>query len=294
VKAVALAWLAVLGCGTTPEPEPDPPPLLDTVWGAAIHRGDLIVAVPGTGGYTGLGALIDNAVDPTQPGLPVVDGRGVNAIVLEQAIGAAQRAGFSTAELEAGAVTLGLWGAGVVKTRAFAYTSLGGLHVQFAILGGESTCAVGEVPQNILHYQRDSADKDADDLYVRTQAFLSEHPAPSVTIVAHSWGGAVVEWLVMNRAAFVERHGALPIAFIVAAGVPGAIAGATFFGPTLRTVDGTRVYETDRPDDPVHALDPSGDIEGHQYDIVVGDRFLGSYGITTTELSCRGVAGPCG
>jgi pimeloyl-ACP methyl ester carboxylesterase len=59
--------------------------------------------------------------------------------------------------------------------------------------------------------------------------------ARKVTLVSHSWGGAVAEYLVLNRATFVKRHGDTMLAFVVAADVPGAIAGAQFLEPTLRS-----------------------------------------------------------
>jgi hypothetical protein len=66
-----------------------------------------------------------------------------------------------------------------------------------------------------------------------------------------------------------------------------------FAGPSFRDIGAGSLYETDRPDDPVHAMNPSGNGEGHQYSILVGDDFLGSYGVTTFELACHGVAGAC-
>jgi hypothetical protein len=45
-------------------------------------------------------------------------------------------------------------------------------------------------------------------------------------------------------------------------------------------------------------MNPSGNGDGHQYDILFGDAyrgdFHGSYGITTTDISCRGTPGACG
>jgi hypothetical protein len=55
----------------------------------------------------------------------------------------------------------------------------------------------------------------------------------------------------------------------------------------------TLVYEVDRPDDPVHTLNTHGNGDGHMYTILIGDEFIGSYGITTNELACAGVAGEC-
>src|SRR5882672_675366 len=109
------AWLAA--CATPGAPIASDPPTIETIWQQVIRPGDLIVAVPGTGGYTDLGAWIDAAYDPAHPSaLPVIDGRvEINPIVLEQAIAAATRAGLSSTEIEAGAVALGLWGSGATK-----------------------------------------------------------------------------------------------------------------------------------------------------------------------------------
>jgi hypothetical protein len=67
----------------------------------------------------------------------------------------------------------------------------------------------------------------------------------------------------------------------------------SFAGPGLRDVTDGHLYEVDRPDDPVHMLSPSGNGGGHQYDILFGTDFQGSYGVTTDELSCDGVPGAC-
>ena len=273
-----LAGSIVLAACAAPHAS-EPPQPIDVVWGESIQPGDTIVAVPGTGGYTLLGAYID-AASP-----PVIDwhtNHDLNPIVLEQAIGAAERAGISDADIEGGAVSFGLWGAGVTSTDHFTYRSLGGLTVQFTVLGGESVCAVGAAFQNILNYTKDSADKDARDLYARLP------PDTRITIVSHSWGGAVSEYLVQEIAKDDPR-----IPFVVAAGVPPALLDYSFPGPGLRPVGTASVYEVDRPDDPIHTLHVSWDIEGHQYDIMYGDQFQGSYGITTDELSCHGVPGPC-
>lgn len=258
-------------------PEPQP---IDVIWGESIQPGDTIVAVPGTGGYTLLGAFIDAAApDPidqrTNPSL--------NPIVLEQAIAAAQRAGIADADLEAGVIHFGLWGAGVTKTSHFTYHSLGGLTVGFDVLGGKSICAVGDATNNLFNYTKDNADADARDLYARLPA-----AAQRITIVSHSWGGAVAEYLLEEIAKNDPR---LP--FVVAAGVPGLIAGYNLVGPGLRPVGSASLYEVDRPDDPIHTLHLAWDIEGHQYDIMIGDTFEGSYGITTEELSCHRIPGPC-
>jgi hypothetical protein len=286
-----MRWTAVFLCAcATPGAAVDEPNPLDAVWGQAIRPGDMIVAVPGTGGYTTLGAWIDAAVDAEHP-IPTVDGRtNINPIVLEQALGAMRRAEFTNLEIATGKVTLALWGAGVTKATAFDYKSLDGQTVRFAVLGGTSVCADGTLVDNLTHYNRDDLDADARDLWMRTQA---SHPA-GVTIVSHSWGGAVAEYVAMNRAAL---DGDIDLRFVVAAGVPAMVVGYQLLGPDLRDVTSgarsTPVYEVDRPDDMVHNLDPSGDLESHQYDIMFGDVFRGSYGITTDELSCHGIPGPC-
>ena len=282
------------GCAATGPADALPQPL-DVVWGMSIQPGDLIIAVPGTGGYTGLGAWIDAAVDAQHP-IPTIDGRAnVNPIVLEQAIAASQRAELTNLEIADGTVALALWGAGVTKTSAFRYHSLAGLTVRFDVLGGESVCAVGALLDNLGNYNRDNLDRDARDLWQRARAWLAQHPAARITLVAHSWGGAVAEYVAMNRATLEAEIGPLggELAFVVAAGVPASVVGYQLLGPALRDVDTTSVYETDRPDDMVHNLDPSGDIESHQYDIMYGDVFQGSYGIATDELSCHGIPGPC-
>ena len=282
-----LAVLVVLAaCAAEPAP-PDPPAPLDVIWGEAIHPGDTIVAVPGTGGYTLLGAFIDQAAATAPAGTtPVIDwhtNHDLNPIVLEQAIAAAERAGISDADLETGALSLGLWGAGVTRTDRFTYRSLAGLTVSFDVLGGKSICAVGAAPENLLNYTRDSADTDARDLLARLPA-----GATRISIVSHSWGGAVSEYLVQELARGDPRF-----QLVVAAGVPGFIVGYAGDGPGLRPVGTASLYEVDRPDDPIHTMHLSWDIEGHEYDIMYGDQFQGSYGITTEELSCHGVPGPC-
>ena len=285
-----LACLVLVAACTAEPPPPDLPQPLDVVWGQSIRPGDVIVAVPGTGGYTLLGAFIDAAVDPAQPDAPpVIDQRttpDLNPIVLEQAIAAAQRAGLSDAEIEQGAVAMGLWGAGVTKAGRFDYHSLGGLTVRFDVIGGRSVCADGSLPENLLHYTKDNADADARDLATRIATYLGGSTR-QVTVVSHSWGGAVSEYFVQNLAT-----PGVP-AFVIAAGVPPGVPGYDFAGPGLRPVAAASLYEVDRPDDPVHALDFGWDLEGHQYDIVIAGQFVGSYGITTEELSCHGNPGPC-
>jgi len=292
------------GCAMADAPPVAPPDPLDTVWAEQIHNGDLIVAVPGTGAYDNLGQFVDAAVDATHP-IPTLDGRvDINPISLEQGLAAAHRAGFSDGELQSGALTFAVWGIGATKATAFTYLSLGGLRVRFEILGGKSICAVGALPQNLLHYTHDNVDADARDLYARIQTFLAQHPAPHVILAAHSWGGAVAEYVTKNLATLHDDLGPLgdsTLAFTVAAGVPAMIVGDSFQGPGYKVVESqhgatelrTTCVEVDRPDDPVHMLQLSYDIEGHQYDIMYGDAFQGSYGITTLELSCHGAPGAC-
>lgn len=270
----ALPLILLVGCTDPKAPPPGPLPI-DLVWSASIQPGDLIVAVPGTGAYTGLGAYLDQST--------TIDGRtnhGLNPIVLEQAIAAAQRAGIADVDIEGGAVELALFGAGTRAT-AFTYTSLGGLTVHFDVLGGKVAVANGTITDNLTNYTRDNIDADARDLAARIAA-----RGLRTTVVAHSYGGAVAEYL-------IEQLPDPQRVFTVAAGVPALVIGYKFAGPGLRDVGDAKLYETDRPDDMVHNLNPSGNIEGHQYDIVFGDAFQGSYGITTMELSCHGVPGPC-
>jgi hypothetical protein len=265
----------VAGCAKSPHPAPEPPLPIDAIWAASIQPGDLIVAVPGTGAHDNVGQPIDAAGDA------VVDARAdaqLNPIVLEQAIAAATRAGISTDDL-----TFALWGSGATRSH-FTYRGLGGITVPFVVIGGQNACAVGALPQNILNYTRDNADADARDLLARIAKLGS---SGQVTIVSHSWGGAVAEHVLLNDLEDAS------LTFVVAAGVPKAIVGERFVGPGLRPEGAASLYEVDRPDDPVHALDFAWDIEGHQYDIMWGDTFEGSYGITTSELSCHRQPGPC-
>ena len=306
--ALALVLVCV-GCATDPdEPpaEPGPQPL-DVVWSQSIHAGDLIVLVPGTGSYNYLAQPIEAL--PTANPL-VVDVRQVapvagDAIVFEQAIGAAHRAGFSNADLEAGALTFGMWGAGFTKLDSFVYVSYEGIHLPIVVLGGENTCATGSIFADLLHYDTTDALTDANDLYAKIQAWLAANPSTTgsprnVVIASHSWGGAVSEYLGDKLSQVEAIHGPLAdtggiaaMPFTIAAGVPSFILSYSLAGPGMRPFNKGYLYEIDRPDDPVHALDPSGDSDGHQYDILFGDAFQGSYGVTTMELSCAGVPGEC-
>jgi hypothetical protein len=300
-------WRLVLlasGCAVAVEPPPEPPlPVpIETVWTDTIHAGDLIALVPGTGSYDFLPATIE----PLSGEQPVVDVRAFpkvadDAIVFEQAIAAAHRAGFSNADLEAGALTFGLWGAGFTRLHSFVYVSYDGIHLPIEILGGASACAHGRVVDNLLSYTTANIEHDARALYVAIQTWLAAHPGGNAVVASHSYGGAVAEYLAFELPTIAERLGPLAngatIPFTIAAGVPALVVGYQFAGPSFRTLDGRALYEIDRPDDPVHAMNPSGNPDGHQYDILIGDaylgRYAGAYGITTTELSCRGVPGEC-
>ncbi len=266
-----LPLLAVAACAAPPAVPAAPLPI-DAIWAQAIRPGDLVVAVPGTGAFDNLGTFVDQSATLDHRTNPAL-----NPIALEQAIAAAQRAG-----VDPNAVELAVWGSGATKRDSFTYQSLGGVTVTFHVLGGQNSCAVGPISDNVLKYTRDNADLDARDLAMR----IAGRPE-QVTIVAHSWGGAVAEHLAMNEL------GDASLVFVAAAGVPAQILGEPMMGPKMRPFGGVQLYEVDRPDDPVHALDFQWDLEGHQYDIMWGDDFRGSYGITTEDLSCHGQPGPC-
>lgn len=300
VLSAALASGCVVAVDAPPEP-PLPVPI-ETAWLESIHRGDLIALVPGTGSYDYLPATIE----PLAGDRPVVDVRAFpkvadDAIVFEQGIAAARRAGLSSADLEAGALTFGLWGAGFTRLHSFIYVSYEGIHLPIEILGGASACAYGRVIDNLLNYTTSSIERDALALYGAIQTWTAAHPGGNVVVASHSYGGAVAEYLAFELPTIEERSGPLAadaqIGLTIAAGVPALVVGYAFAGPSFRTLDGRRLYEIDRPDDPVHAMNPSGNPDGHQYDILIGDaylgRYAGAYGVTTTELSCRGVPGAC-
>jgi hypothetical protein len=308
----ALAVVAVLaGCATNSIESGTPPPQpIDTVWADSIRAGDLIAMVPGTGSYQYLGAPIEAVAASTNSTSPTIDVRqnatvAGDAIVLEQAIAAAQRAGFTAADLEAGKLTFGMWGAGFTTLQSFEYLSYDGIQIHVVNLGGENSCATGSIFANLLGYNATDATSDANDLYAKIQAYLAANPSSTgaprnVIVTSHSWGGAVAEYMRDQIDQVVAVHGALgdtggiaQMPFTIAAGVPGFILGATLAGPGLHTAPDGLLYEIDRPDDPVHAMDPSGDGDGHQYDILIGSDFLGSYGVTTEQLACAGVAGEC-
>ena len=299
--------LCVAGCTADEPVGPELPRPIDTVWARTIHPGDLFALVPGTGSFDYFAAVID----PMPDAVPEVGARtdpkiADDAVVLEQAIAAAHRAGIADAQLEDGTLQFAIWGVGFTGPHtSFVYTSWEGLRIPVAILGGTSRCAHGGVTENLLAYNRDNANADAVDLYAKLQAWLPAHPsvtgAPRDVIVAsHSWGGAVAEYLAFERATIESAHGPLADAggtatldFTIAMGVPAFILDYTFAGPTLRDLSEGTLYEVDRPDDPVHAMHPGGNGWGHEYDITFGDEFRGSYGITTDELSCDGVPGAC-
>jgi hypothetical protein len=302
--------LALAACATDPVPTPAGPDPFERVWAASIRPGDLVIGVPGTGGYDTLGIHIEAPFDPAHPdALVEFDGRRyVGSVeVLEGAIAAAERAGFSAEALESGAVTLGLWGAGITKIPAFLYHSVGGLAVRFEVLGGTSVCASGSIPANLLNYNGGNAERDATDLHQRTATWLAAHPGTgprNVTLVSHSWGGVVAEYAATFAATLAARHGPWPdaqLAFTISGGIPAIIPNFPTLGPGFRTVTSSdadqhaavAAYEVNRPDDPVNTFDPQGNGGGHHYVIMIGDDYRGWYGITTDELACDGVAGQC-
>jgi hypothetical protein len=304
-----LPFLAIAtACATDPEP-PVPPGAteLQRVWAETIRPGDAIVAVPGTGGYSTFGVHVEAVIDPARPG-DVFDGRtyegGVNT--LEAAIASARRAGISGEELEAGAVDLAVWGAGITKLTSFRYRSIEGFEVTFDVIGGTSVCADGGVVENLGSYNEGGADTDADDLHRRVAQWLAGEGRAdrNVVLAGHSWGAVVAEYLASRFATYQSANGAWPgatLAFVVAGGVPAFVPGFRTLGPGIRTVtseafDGpavVRTYEVTRPDDPIRTLNPLGNGSGHHYIIRVGEQYLGWYGITTDELSCEGVPGRC-
>jgi hypothetical protein len=290
---------ALSACTDDLAPPPEPSGTqLDKAWAASIQHGDLIVVVPGTSAVSGLGERIRRSGTD-------FDARAHIVFVdpIEGAVAAAQRAGITDEDLEAGAVTFGLWGAGLDGIERFTYVSAGGLRIPFEVIGGATVCGVGGVPENIGNYNAGNADVDARDLYTRTQTWLAAHPATNVSFVAHSWGGIVAQFFATHLATLVDELGPLAAnpALVVAAGVPSILPGFTPHGPGFRTVDskgdvGTaaiKSYEIDRPDDPAHSFDPADPGEGHHYVIMFGAEYRGFYGITTDELSCGDIPGIC-
>ena len=301
VRVALLAIVLAAACTEGAPPGPPLPDPLDTIWGEAIHPGDVIVLVPGTGSHDHL-AL---AIDPLPGDTPLVDVRALPDVALyagvfEQAIGAAHRAGIADADLETGALPIVVWGVGFTRVTRFVYVSYEGLHVPITVLGGESVCATGSVFANLLKYTTGNAQIDSTDLYTRTRAWLAANPSSAprhVIVSAHSWGGAVAEWQAFHRADLASANGELgadTLRFTIAAGVPAFVPNYTFAGPGLRDLPANgSLYEIDRPDDPVHAMNPSGNGAGHQYVILYGQDFEGAYGVTTDKLACAGVPGPC-
>jgi hypothetical protein len=294
--------LALIGLVAACAAESDPPPVYDdpfeAAWSSSIRPGDAIVVVPGTGAVSGTGALIVES-----GGVLIARDHLVFVDPLEGAVAAAQRAGLSDDEIEGGAIAFGLWGTGVDSLDHVDYVSAGGLHVRFELIGGATVCGVGQVIDNVLDYNVANAELDARDLYRRTQAWLAGGPDRNVSFVSHSWGGVVAQYVATNLATLVHDHGPLgaDTAMVVAAGVPGIVPGFTPHGPGFRTVESKadgidaaiKSYEIDRPDDPVHSFNPSDRAGGHHYIIMIGEEHRGFYGITTDELSCVDVAGPC-
>jgi len=309
----APVWIGLLsvvtGCALAEGDPPEPTPTkLDAAWAKSIRRGDVVVLIPGTASVDYLGTPIEAFAESTGSQHPVVDVHDhekvrEDAVVFEQALAAAHRAGITDDEIENGALTFLLWGAGITKLSAFDYVSYDGVTMKIDILGGQNSCAVGGIVDNYLNYSLESANIDARDVYTRLGTWLTAHPAQdrNAIVMAHSWGGAVAEYLTLEFETISAEVGTLPqgtpMPFTVTAGVPAFVLGYNFIGPRVLDFErpsGTRMlYEIDRPDDPVHNMTFEGDFGGHHYDIVVGDQYLGFYGITTDKMACRGVAGSC-
>jgi hypothetical protein len=298
-----MRWIAsallLAGCMADEPAGSDLPPPIDVVWGQTIRPGDMFVLVPGTGSFDYYAAVIDPLPDPVTVDVRENEKIADDAVVIEQAIAAAHRAGIANTMLEDGTITFGIWGVGFAGTHtSFTYVSWEGLHIPVQILGGTSRCALGGITTNLLNYNHDNADADARDLYAKLQAWQIAHPGPArnIIVASHSWGGAVAEYLAQERTTVESSLGPLAngtLAFTISMGVPGFVLGYTFQGPGLRELGDRYLYEVDRPDDPVHTLHPGGNGGGHQYDITFGSDFQGSYGITTEQLSCAGVPGAC-
>ncbi|MEJ7598552.1 MAG: hypothetical protein WKG01_11645 [Kofleriaceae bacterium] len=305
----ALLLVSLVASCADPAPKPVYPDLFEEVWAATIRPGDLVIAVPGTGAYSSLGKVIEDQIDPAQPDAVEIDGRTLisNVEVLEGAIAAVQRAGITSAELEAGTITIALWGSGITKLDSFRYLSLGKLHVRVEVLGGLSKCGVGGIPENLSNYNAGNAKADAEDLYRRTRDWLANDGGVprNVVLASHSWGGIVAEYVASNAAELEVKNGPLPggstIEFAIAGGVPAFVPDFRPHGPGFRTVTSTfegttanvRTYEVNRPDDPVHSFNPRETGGGHHYVIMFGDEYQGWFGITTDEMSCVDIPGPC-
>ena len=305
MRSLVLASLAsCAGCATTEPASPPLPDPLEQAFASTVRAGDLIVLVPGTGARDYLGATID-----ALPGdVPTADVRAVekveeDAVVFEQAIAVEQRAGLSREQIESGEVTLLLWGAGFERVSAFDYISYDGIRVRVDVLGGQNAVAVGRIQDHYFDYTRENVDMDARDIYARLASWLGAHPGDgrNAVVVSHSYGGAVAEYLALEHDAIVAAEplpAATKLPFTIAAGVPPYVLGYDFLGPRvldLHPKDGSTslVYEIDRPDDPVHNLTFQGDFHGHHYNILFGDQFVGSFGITTDQLSCGTLPGEC-
>ena len=297
---LAGSFLLVAACASTPDPQPSFQPATTGEW-AIIAPGDLVVLVPGTGSYGYLAQPIEALPGPD----PIVDVHtnpkvASDSVVFEEAIAATERAGISGADLESGAISFGIWGAGFTTVDAFEYVSFEGLHIHVDVLGGENTCATGGIYQNLGNYKVEDAQADATDLNARVIAWLAAHPTSAprdVVFASHSWGGAIAEYLALERPTIEASTGPLPATtpLTISSGVPALILGYAFEGPGLHVLSdqASVIYEIDRPDDPVHALDPLGNGSGHYYNILFGDVFEGYYDITTAAISCAGVPGPC-
>jgi hypothetical protein len=306
MRALLVGLVAMTGCALAEGPDRPPTPTpLDRAWGDSMRRGDVVVLMPGTGVVDYVPAALE-AMGSPHPRVNVRDVEPVRVYssVFEQAIASAERAGFTHEDIEGGALTFLVWGAGFTNVTGFDYVSFDGVTLRVDVLGGTNSCAVGGIVDNYVNYSATSADVDARDLYTRLHGWLRDHStdtARNVTLLGHSWGGAVAEYLTMELDTIDSElgplYGGARIPFTVATGVPKFVLGYAFLGPRVLDYDGPGgarlLFEIDRPDDPVHALTFDGNFSGHHYPIVVGDEFLGFYGITTDELACDGVAGAC-
>jgi hypothetical protein len=162
---IALGFVVLIGCVGSEPTTALPPPPIDTVWAATIHAGDLFVMVPGTGSYQWIAQPIE-AIGGSHPTVDVRQNATVagDAVVFEQAIASAHRAGFTDADLDAGAVEFGLWGAGFTTIDGFDYVSYEGITLHVAVLGGENSCATGDIFVNLVNYTTTNANTDANNI----------------------------------------------------------------------------------------------------------------------------------